>query len=148
MQTQFPGQPEGTKAKQLPDDGFTKDSYFLSLFGRPEMTSACECERTEEPNLAQSLHLLNSKTVHEKLKDAEGRVARLVGDRDQTDEEKLRRLFLWTYSRDPVSAELKTALSHVEHKRASEDEPDQGTQAAYEDVLWALLNTKEFLFNH
>ena len=73
-----PALPAGTKAIQLPDTGF--NSYFLTVFGRPEASSACECERSGEANLAQSLHLLNSSDVQNKLSFGGGRAAKLSGD--------------------------------------------------------------------
>ncbi len=65
--------PAGTKAISLPDTAF--GSYFLTVFGRPESTTACECERTQNANLAQCLHLLNSKDVQSKLSDQNGRAS-------------------------------------------------------------------------
>ena len=76
--TGFGGVPHVTRAVQLPDNGF--NSYFLTVFGRPESTSACECERSSEANLAQSLHLLNSSEVQGKLSAAGGRAAQLAAD--------------------------------------------------------------------
>ena len=78
-QTSFTGVPAGTRAVQLPDNGF--NSYFLTVFGRPEASSACECERSSEANLAQSLHLLNSSEIQGKLTAASGSAARLAGDK-------------------------------------------------------------------
>ncbi|NIP94534.1 MAG: hypothetical protein GWO24_14255, partial [Akkermansiaceae bacterium] len=64
---------KGVSAVQLPDDTFTRQSYFLSVFGRPDMNSACECERTDEVNLAQALHLVNSKNIRDKLASDQAR---------------------------------------------------------------------------
>ena len=72
-QTSFAGVPAGTRAVQLPDNGF--NSYFLTVFGRPEAASACECERSSEANLAQSLHLLNSSEIQGKLTAGSGSAA-------------------------------------------------------------------------
>ena len=69
VRSEFPGQPSGTRAVQLPDDSFNADSYFLTLFGRPNNASASESERTHDANLAQSLHLLNSRKIHDKVSD-------------------------------------------------------------------------------
>ena len=62
-ESKFDGLPAGTRAVQLPDSSYNATSYFLTVFGRPDATSACECERSQEPSLAQSLHLLNARRV-------------------------------------------------------------------------------------
>jgi hypothetical protein len=135
-QTRFNGLPEGTRAIQLPDTAV--NSYFLQVFGKPDGSSACECERTNEANLAQSLHLLNSADVQGKL--AGGRSGALSSDKKATPEQKIEELYLIAFSRKPESPEIAAAKAHLEKF--------QHSKAAYEDLLWALLNTKEFLFNH
>lgn len=149
--TQFPGQPIGTRAVQLPDDSFNADSYFLTLFGRPNNASASESERTHDANLAQSLHLLNSRKIHERVSDPRGRAIRLANDSSLTDEEKIRELYLWTLSRLPEEPEMELALGYIRKKTQVSDAAAASRsrlQEAYQDTLWALLNTKEFLFNH
>jgi len=135
----FGGLPAGTRAVQIPDNGV--NSYFLTVFGRPQGQSACECERSAEANLAQSLHLLNSNEVQGKLSAGAGRAALLAQDTMRTDAEKVRELYFWVYSRAPLDEELQIALAHIAKHEATK-------QVAYEDILWALINTKEFLFNH
>jgi hypothetical protein len=136
--TGFNGLPAGTRAVQLPDNG--ANTYFLTVFGRPEGASACECERSQEANLAQSLHLLNSAEVQSKLSNGQGRAAKLAQDMAQTPEQKVRSLYMWVFSRPPVADEAAVALAHINRV--------ENKQQAYEDILWALVNTKEFLFNH
>ncbi|HUY90988.1 MAG TPA: DUF1549 domain-containing protein [Pirellulales bacterium] len=136
--TGFNGLPSGTRAVQLPDNG--ANTYFLTVFGRPEGASACECERSQEANLAQSLHLLNSAEVQNKLSNGQGRAAKLAQDTAQTPEQKVRALYMWVFSRPPVADETSVALAHINRV--------ENKQQAYEDILWALVNTKEFLFNH
>ena len=136
--TGFNGLPAGTRAVQLPDNG--ANTYFLTVFGRPEGASACECERSQEANLAQSLHLLNSAEVQNKLSNGQGRAAKLAQDMTQTPEQKVRALYMWVFSRPPVADETAVALAHINRV--------ENKQQAYEDILWALVNTKEFLFNH
>ena len=134
--TQFAGLPSGTRAVQLPDNAF--DSYFLTVFGRPESASACECERTGDANLAQHLLLLNSKEIQAKL--GSGRSAQLADDkRDHA--AKIRDLYRTALSREPEPEEIAIASAHI-------DKNLPNVKAAYEDVIWALVNTKEFLFNH
>ncbi len=135
----FSGLPAGTRAVQIPDTGGI-GSYFLTVFGRPEGSSACECERSQEANLAQSLHLLNSQEVQSKLSNGSGTAARLAADTQRPHEDKVRALYIAAFSRPPAQDELAVALAHIERL--------ENKQQAYEDILWALVNTKEFLFNH
>ena len=136
--TKFNGLPLGTEALQLPDNG--ANSYFLTVFGRPEGASACECERAGEANLAQSLHLINSRDVQTKLAAEKGRAAELAADHGRTPAQKTERLYMEFFCRQPRPEETALAMAYI--ARAKND------RAAYEDILWALVNTKEFLFNH
>ncbi|MEX2173511.1 MAG: DUF1549 domain-containing protein [Pirellulaceae bacterium] len=138
-QTSFGGIPSGTRAVQLPDNGF--NSYFLTVFGRPESSSACECERSSEANLAQSLHLLNSGEIQGKLTSGSGKANQLAGDKARPHELKIRELYLLAFSRNPAPEEMTIALAHI-------NKNEQDPKRAYEDIVWALINTKEFLFNH
>jgi hypothetical protein len=137
--TSFNGVPQGTRAVQLPDNGF--NSYFLTVFGRPESSSACECERSSEANLAQSLHLLNSGEIQGKLTNGGGKAALLANDKARPHEQKIRELYLLAFSREPRAEELAVAMAHI--GKNAED-----PKRAFEDIVWALVNTKEFLFNH
>jgi hypothetical protein len=146
------GLPAGTRAVCLPDNSFNASAYFLQVFGRPESASACECERSQDASLAQSLHLLNSKDIQAKIADDKARSSLLAADTARTDDEKITELYRWAFSRDPRAEELRTAKEHIEKGAGkSSDEkgnPVNGRRQAYEDIVWALLNTKEFLFNH
>jgi hypothetical protein len=126
------------RAIMLPDESFS--NYFLEVFGKPSRTSACECERVSEANLAQALHLLNSDEVQGKLSRGGGRADNLAKDA-RDDRAKLEELFLWTFARKPSQAELDTALAHIAKVGP------QNKKVAYENILWALVNTKEFVFN-
>ena len=147
----FAGLPPGTRAIALPDNSFNSGSYFLTVFGRPESSSACECERTQEASLAQALHLLNAKDIQEKLASDAGAAARLAAD-PRSDEEKLRALYLTAFARTPDDSEIALAKTHLTKPRKSTDgqplDPLRAKRQGYEDILWAVLNTKEFLFNH
>ncbi len=150
--TRFDGQLEGTRAVQLPDEKANRSSYFLTVFGRPEMDSACECERASGASLAQTLHLLNAKSIQEKLGNNEGRAAELAGNSERLDGDKIRELYLCAFSREPAEGELELARQYLEGKTTASREAggDEGKarREAYEDLVWALMNTKEFLFNH
>ena len=121
------------------------------MFGRPESSSACECERSMDASLSQSLHLLNAKDIQDRLAADTSRAGRLARDTAQPDDAKLRDLYRVAYSRDPEPGELKFAAEYVGRKvSAAHDDAARikARREAYEDTLWALLNTKEFLFNH
>jgi hypothetical protein len=140
--TQFGGLPQDRfapkRAIMLPDESF--NSYFLDVFGRPQRISACECERVSEANLAQALHLLNSDEIQQKLSRQGGRADALASAKDtRPDSEKVRDLFLWAFGRQPTADDLNAALAHVEKHKANK-------KVAYENILWALINTKEFVF--
>lgn len=137
VQTRFNGLPEGTRAVQLPDA--TINNYFLSVFGKPLGNSPCECERSAEANLAQTLHLLNSAEVQTKLTAGSGRAAQLAADKERTHEQRVRELYYWAFAREPDAQELELTLAHIERKQ-------NNVKEAYEDILWALINAKEFSF--
>ncbi len=137
-QTKFAGMPAGTRAVALPDTEF--DSYFLSVFGIPDSVTACECERSQEANLAQSLHLINSDEIQEKLGNDAARAAKLAVDGDLTDEAKLQQLYTLAFSREATDTERKAMLGYLSSK--------ENRREAFEDILWSLVNSKEFLFNH
>jgi hypothetical protein len=149
VETNFAGQAPGTRAVALPDNSYNQSTYFLSVFGRPDSSSACECERTQEASLAQSLHLLNAADIQTQLARGNGRADRLTKD-TRPDDDKITDLYHIALSRDPNAEEVKFARSHLEKKIKSKtgEAASQGKKEAYEDILWALLNTKEFLFNH
>jgi hypothetical protein len=125
------------RAIMLPDESFS--SYFLDVFGRPQRISACECERVSDANLAQALHLLNSDEVQGKVARGGGRADLLAKDA-RPDAEKIDELFLWSFARKPTDDQRNQALAHLAKHAANK-------KIAYENILWALLNTKEFIFN-
>ena len=150
-ESSFDGLAHGTRAVALPDNSFNASSYFLTVFGRPDSSSSCECERSQDASLAQSLHLLNAKEIQEKLAKDDGRAASLATDSQRGDDEKIRELYYWVYSRDPKENELALATGYIQKKTGGKDDKAELTVAkrqAYEDIIWALINTKEFLFNH
>jgi len=138
--TQFAGLPQDVHAPRraimLPDESF--QSYFLDVFGRPQRLSACECERVSEANLAQVLHLLNSEEVQQKIARAGARADQMVKD-SRPDEEKVEELFLWAFARKPSPKQMELALENISHHAKDK-------KTAYENIIWALINSKEFVF--
>jgi hypothetical protein len=133
----FPGYPLGIRATQLPDPGMS--SYFLSLFGRSERVTACACERNGEVTMPQLLHLQNGESVVQKIRSGEGRLAKWL--KDVPDANKLMdEMFLTTVSRLPSSEERKTVKDLLAEGDAKEE--------VFRDLFWALLNSKNFAFNH
>jgi hypothetical protein len=135
--TAFDGLPKGTRATQIPDGKM--ENSFLKTFGRPARELACECERESDANLSQALQLIGGSTVNGKLHDDAGRIAGLAKS-EQAPEEIIRDLYMRAVSREPNSTELEVAVAHV---KASKDR-----RQAVEDIGWALINSKEFLFRH
>jgi hypothetical protein len=135
----FANLPSGSKATQIPDFGGA-NNLFLNTFGRPAGASACECERTGDISMSQSLQLLNSTDIYTKLSQSRART--LVADQDKSDEDRLAELYLRAFSRRPTDAEIEIYLQYI----AKYEEKDK--LKAYEDILWTLINTKEFMFNH
>jgi hypothetical protein len=150
-QTDFPNLPPGTRAIALPDNSYNRSSPFLRVFGRPEGESVCECERVQSSSLGQSLHLINAGEIKAKLAHPQGRAERLAKD-DRPAEAKVRELYLAAFSREPRPDELQTALAYLADPRLAADGKPIDSQRAIrenlQDLIWALINTKEFLFNH
>jgi hypothetical protein len=134
----FDGVQPGTRAIQLWDSKIAH--YFLKVFGRPERTSACACERNHEPSVAQVLHLLNAPEIHAKLSHEGGYLAKLV-KRLPEDEALVEELYLTFFSRMPLANEKKVALAYLHQDRGNR-------RQAVEDLAWSLMNTLEFAFNH
>ncbi|MFN9718623.1 MAG: DUF1549 domain-containing protein [Planctomycetota bacterium] len=135
----FGGMPGGTRAMQLCDS--SNATYFLQVFGQPKGDTACECERSTDANLAQSLHLLNGREIQDKIARDGARTARLATEASRANDDRIRELYRWVFSREPNQEELTIATAYLQ-KHA--DNPRRG----YEDIVWALINTKEFQFNH
>jgi hypothetical protein len=131
----FAGYPVGLRAVQLPEPGV--GSYFLTLFGRSDRVTACACERSGEVTLPQLLHVRNSSDLLEQIGAPQGRLQSLLGQGD--DPSVVRALFLACLNRHPSEAELASVLSLL---------ATDPKEAVYKDLFWALLNSKEFAFNH
>ena len=121
----------------MPDENVSV--HFLDVFGRPDRRSACECERTDDPALAQALELVSSKEIQRKLAEKTGYAVRLAANK-KSHSDNVQELFVRVFSRRPREKESVTAVEYLE------SEPDRN--AAYQSLLWALLATNEFLFIH
>ncbi|HZZ72868.1 MAG TPA: DUF1553 domain-containing protein [Pirellulales bacterium] len=134
----FSGYPEGMRAVQLPDPSL--NSYFLGLFGRSERTTACACERRDDVTVRQLLHMQNGDAVIQKIHDMHGRLAQML-DAKRPSSEMIDELFLAALGRHPAADE-RTAVEQS-LAQAGDQQMD-----FFQDLFWALLNTKEFTFNH
>jgi hypothetical protein len=134
----FSGLPLGSRAVQI-SDGATSN-YFLTTFGRSPRTTVCECEATTDPSLSQALHLLNGSSVHNKIVRG-GLVKRWMKDEKLEPDAVLDRIYRRALSRDPSPEERESVKQLL-------SEEDADPQAVMEDVFWAVLNGREFVFNH
>ncbi|MFM7516733.1 MAG: DUF1549 domain-containing protein [Pirellula sp.] len=134
----FAGLPAGTKATQIPAPDLAKVD-FLKVFGQPERSTVCACERSEDSNLSMAIELFNGSTVHEKLKNPKNRFRHLIAEGKPL-EEIIKNLYLAGLSRNPTNDELQESLKHCQSK------PDP--VLGLEDLCWVLINTDEFLFQH
>jgi hypothetical protein len=150
-QTDFANLPPGTRAVALPDNSYNRSSAFLRVFGRPEGQSVCECERVQSSSLAQSLHMINGADIRNKLAHPNGRAERLARD-PRPAEARIKELYLVAFAREPRPDELKVALEYLNEPRVNAAGQKVDAQKAarenFQDLLWALMTTKEFLFNH
>ncbi len=133
----FQGLPLGARAVQIADGAVS--NYFLTTFGRAKRESVCSCEVKMEPTLSQALHLMNGDVINDRIK--QGRVVAKLIQEKKSDAEIVENLYLRVFGRLPKEQE-KTAI-----QQTLAAAPDQ-RQQALEDVFWALMNSKEFYFNH
>jgi hypothetical protein len=135
-QEKYTGLPLGTKAIQLPDSEVR--SYFMDTFGRPPRQVLCECERTTKPNIAQAMHLLNGDFLNKKIGEKTGRVEKLIADKVPVPK-AVEELYLVAWGRRPSADEQKKAEGWVNSA--------PNTRDGLQDLLWVLINSREFLFN-
>lgn len=133
--TKYRNLPLGTRAIELPDAEYP--DYFLNTFAKPRRVSVCECERAPDPSLAQALHTLNGDILSIKIRDAKSRVSRLVAAK-QPHDEIVDELYLAALSRLPSDDERQASRELL----ADSASPTE----FYQDLLWALVNSKQFLF--
>ncbi|WP_184212749.1 DUF1553 domain-containing protein [Prosthecobacter dejongeii] len=131
--------PMGFRALQLPDSNIA--SYFLKSFGRADRVATCECERTNEPSMAQALHIANGDTLNDKLATKDNRVDQLLNSK-QPNEKLVQDAYLIALARQPTAAEKTKATELLATA------PPTDRRATLEDLFWSLMSSKEFLFNH
>ena len=132
----FQGLPLGARAVQIADGRVS--NYFLTTFGRATRETVCSCEVKMEPNLSQALHLLNGDIANKRI--VQGKIVKSMIDEGKKPKQILENLYVRCLSRmpnEPESANLLAAINGNEDKKS-----------ALEDAFWALLNSKEFIFNH
>jgi len=135
-QDKFKGLPKGARAVQIADGSVS--NYFLTTFGRSSRETVCSCEVVTEPNLSQALHLINGNTVNKKV--IEGALVKRLLDEKKSEMEVVEDLYISCLSRKPTLKETRElAVTLVE---------STNKQSVLEDIFWALLNSKEFIFNH
>ena len=131
--------PMGYRAVQLPDSNTT--SYFLNTFGRPDRERTCECERTNEPSMAQALHIANGDTLNKKLAQAGNRLEAMLKS-GRTDAQLVDEACLLAISRHPTEMENPRMISLLATAK-----PEEKRQAL-EDLFWGLMSSRDFVFNH
>jgi hypothetical protein len=131
--------PMGFRALQLPDSNIA--SYFLKSFGRADRVATCECERTNEPSMAQALHIANGDTLNLKLAQKDNRLDALLTSQ-QPDAKIIEEAYLLTLTRAPTARELEKATALLATAKPED------RRVTLEDLFWSLMSSKEFLFNH
>lgn len=139
MPETFPGYPMGVRAIQLPEPAV--NSYFLSLFGRSDRVTACACERSGEITLPQLLHLTNGDDILTRIESPDGRLYKVLSAQPD-DAKATEEIFLSVFGRLPADSERKTVEKAIS-ARATDSRQD-----VFRDLMWALINSKEFAFNH
>ncbi len=132
----FQGLPLGARAVQIADGA--SSTYFLTTFGRATRETVCSCEVKMEPTLSQALHLLNGDTVNAKIQQG-GLIPKVLTTK-KFPEERIIDLYIRTLSRTPSKEEIDKLLPSMGE--------GSNPQQALDDIFWALLNSREFLFNH
>ena len=134
----FGGVPGGFRAAQLPDAAV--DNSFLNLFGKPQRMDACECERDNNSNMLQALHFINGKSILGRVQNPGARPAQLLAQK-LPDDQLVAELYLWSLARHPTADEMQVAQEFFKSYG------DKRTEAV-QDLMWALLNSKDFLLVH
>ncbi len=132
--------PMGYRALQLPDSNTA--SYFLTSFGRPDRVKTCDCERTNEPSMAQALHIANGDTLNQKLEAKDNRLDKMLAANLPTDR-IVGDTYMLALSREPTEKEERAVTAILDGTKTPAEK-----RTALEDVFWGLMSSREFLFNH
>lgn len=132
----FRGLPLGARAVQIADG--STSTYFLDTFGRAPRNTVCDCEATTDPSLSQALHLLNGESVHQKV--LQGQLVKQLLEEKKTPEQVIELLYIRALCRQPTPEETKLLADQVAEAA--------NVQQGLEDVFWAILNSREYVFNH
>ena len=133
----FKGLPVGARAVQIADGNVS--NYFLRTFGRAERKTVCSCEVKMEPNLGQALHLINGDATGNRI--VSGKVVATMITEGKSPEQIIDSLYIRAFGRKPTQTERSQLLAQI-------DTDPKKIKQDLEDVFWALLNAKEFMFNH
>lgn len=135
----FKGLPLGARAVQIADGNTS--NFFLTTFGRASRATVCSCEVKLEPNLSQALHLLNGDNTNNRIQ--QGKVLGPLLEQKKSDPEIITHLFLSALCRPPTEGETKTLVEELQNAKTP-----QQKREVLNDIFWAILNSKEFIFNH
>ncbi|MEM7383794.1 MAG: DUF1549 and DUF1553 domain-containing protein [Verrucomicrobiota bacterium] len=138
MPDRYSGMPPGARA--LETWNYKIQSDLMDAFGRPDASSDCPCERNRSASVVQALHLMHAEGLQSKLADQKGRAYQLASS-DLAEEAIVEKVYLAAFSRFPGAEEKERALSVFSAEGATR-------QTATEDLMWALINSAEFVFNH
>lgn len=142
----FAGYPLGTRALQLPDTAVK--SYFLTAFGRPVREQTQESERSSVPTITQALHIINGDTLNNKLRAQGNMLDKLIHAGD-SDSQIITSLYLAAFSRYPSPTELKALTDHLKVAETQKVKDEASPRrAALADLTWAMLTSREFMFDH
>ncbi len=139
----FPTQPLGVRAMAIPVLPYGKPHYMMKAFGRHELREVI-CERDAEPSVAQVMHLISGDTLQRQITGRDGNLDAWLADSSLGDEQIVERLYLAALSREPQPDEVEAAVGPLARSGAGSED----RRRTFEDLLWALFNSKEFLFQH